>query len=180
LGWIRGQIPPKNEFQRGLFHKMGIAKICFENWQRNGITWKNLPTLTYGPRIIEYWTILWFNWIKSKVKLLRKLWCTFGIIGECSMNRITWKWFHSFVDLRCRKYWILNNFVIRNPMKFEIQTMAQTTWVFLLRKVVYLFDRNLPHNGALHFIIGTIWKPLISVVHWGGFIIFRCLDLRMV
>jgi hypothetical protein len=138
---------------------MGIAKIWFENWQRNDIIWKNSPTLTYGLRIIEYWTILWFNWIKSKVKLLRKLGCTFGIVGKCSMNKIIWKWFHYFVDLRCRKYWILNNFFIRNPMKIENWNPNNGTnhMSLSIKEACYLFDWNLPKNGALHFIIGTIW-----------------------
>jgi hypothetical protein len=80
---------------------------------------KEPPNIDLWPK--NYWllTILWFNWIKSKVKLLRKSGCTFGIVGKCSMNKIIWKWFHYFVDLRCRKYWILNYFFIRNPMKIE-------------------------------------------------------------
>ncbi len=101
--WKRNLAMPPTTF-------LVLAKAFAWRWFHN--------VYTYSARIVEYWTI-YSKKIQQNKKKVWKLGHTFGIVGRLLMNRILWMWLYNLFNLRCKKFWILNNLCHWNPMKIS-------------------------------------------------------------
>jgi len=87
-------------------------KVECNGWQGNNLQVQFYNLYTYSVGVIEYWTILSLKINKIKINSCKKKWVMPLVLLEFENLQIVGftSGISQFLDLRCRRYWILHVF----------------------------------------------------------------------